>query len=257
MPNSPRASGATGASLPSEPGASAGPSELTKRIASSIVLAPIAIGAVILGGLPFAAFVVLIGAIGLWEWAAIVRNAEPASARLGWMTLGLPYVAVPCAALILLRQAEPSGWIAIVFVLAVVWATDVAAFFGGRYFGGPKLWPRVSPKKTWSGALSGLFAAIAAGGLTAMLTPTGSPTAGMAIAIPLSIAAQAGDLFESSIKRKFDVKDSGHIIPGHGGVLDRVDGLFGAAALAWLIAALGLGGNILVLPSGLPAGAGA
>jgi phosphatidate cytidylyltransferase len=218
------------------------------------VLAPVALTAVILGGLPFAAFVVLVGAIGFWEWIAIVRAAEPASARLNWMGLGIPYVAIPCAAFILLRQAEPAGWIAIVFILAVVWATDVAAFFGGRSFGGPKLWPRVSPKKTWSGALSGLFAAMAAGGLTAMLTRAGHPAAGMAIAIPLSIAAQAGDLLESSLKRKFDVKDSGRIIPGHGGVLDRVDGLFGAAPLAWLIAALGLGGNILVLPS---TGAGA
>ena len=245
-----------GASLPAENGRSAERSELTKRILSSLVLAPIAFGAVILGGLPFAAFVALVGAIGFWEWSAMVRAAEPAAARFTWIGLGLPYVGIPCAAFILLRQTEPAGWIAIVFILAVVWATDVAAFFGGRAIGGPKLWPRVSPKKTWSGALSGLFAAIAAGGLTAMLTRAGHPAIGMLIAIPLSIAAQAGDLLESSLKRKFDVKDSGHIIPGHGGVLDRVDGLFGAAALAWLIAALGLGGTILVLPSDL-AGAGA
>jgi phosphatidate cytidylyltransferase len=240
-----------------EPGASAGSSELTKRIISSIVLVPVALAAVILGGLPFAAFVVLVGTIGFWEWTAIVRTAAPTSARFAWIGLGLLYVTIPCGALILLRLTEPAGWIAILFILVVVWATDIAAFFGGRFLGGPKLWPRVSPKKTWSGALSGLFAAMAAGGLTALLTRAGHPVTGVIIAIPLSIAAQAGDLLESSLKRKFDVKDSGRIIPGHGGVLDRVDSLFGAAALAWLIAALGLGGNILALPSGVASGAGA
>jgi phosphatidate cytidylyltransferase len=114
--------------------------------------------------------------------------------------------------------------------------------------GGPKLWPKVSPKKTWSGALTGLAAGVAAGGIAIGLTKVGDVRFGMALAVPLSIAAQAGDLFESAIKRRFGVKDSGHIIPGHGGVLDRVDGLLGAAAVAWLIAVAGLGGQILSLP---------
>ena len=114
--------------------------------------------------------------------------------------------------------------------------------------GGPKLWPRVSPKKTWSGALAGLIVAVMAGGVTIGLTGAGYVLTGLLLAMPLSIAAQAGDLFESSMKRRFGVKDSGTIIPGHGGVLDRVDGLFGAAALAWLIAVLGLGGVTLTLP---------
>ena len=103
----------------------------------------------------------------------------------------------------------------------------------------------MSPKKTWSGALSGLAAAVIAGGLIAMLTGTAGFGTGMALGCVLSIAAQAGDLLESSIKRRFGAKDSGRIIPGHGGILDRVDGLFTAAALAWLIAALELGGELL------------
>ena len=92
---------------------------------------------------------------------------------LRWLSRGMAYVAVPCAAFIVLRQAEPFGWAAILYILVVVWATDIAAYFGGRAMGGPKLWPRVSPKKTWSGALSGLVAAVVRGGLTVALTGAG------------------------------------------------------------------------------------
>jgi len=184
--------------------------------------------------------------VGLPLAAYLVLAFRQASAR--WAALGLLYIAVPCAAFVLLRQAAPFGWAAVLFVLFVVWVTDIAAYFGGRSIGGPKLWPRVSPKKTWSGALTGLVAGMGAGGLTVWLVGAGSFAAGFVLAAPLSIAAQAGDLLESAVKRRFGVKDSGHIIPGHGGVLDRVDGLLGAGALAWAMAALGLGGEILALP---------
>jgi len=174
---------------------------------------------------------------------------------LRWTGFGLVYVAVPATGFVLLRQSEaPAGWIAVLFILVVVWATDIAAYFAGRGLGGPKLWPRVSPKKTWSGALGGTAAAVVAGGLVAVLAGVGGFWLGVALAAPLSIAAQAGDLFESAVKRSFGVKDSGSIIPGHGGVLDRVDGLFGAAAFAWLLAGLGLGGGILALPILIGAG---
>jgi phosphatidate cytidylyltransferase len=145
----------------------------------------------------------------------------------------------------------------VLFVIFIVWATDVAAYFGGRSFGGPKLWPRVSPKKTWSGATTGLFAALCAGGLTAGLTGAGDWRLGVLIAAPLSVISQLGDLLESALKRRFGVKDSGHVIPGHGGVLDRLDGLFAAAALALLMAAAGLGGGILNLPRAETAQTGA
>jgi phosphatidate cytidylyltransferase len=243
-----------------------------------------------MGGLFFAAIVLVVAAIALWEWTAVTRSDDPAWLRAGalaaliaglaavafevdwiplgvaalvlltlsagffhrsaaWIGFGVVYVSVPCTGFMLLRQAEPWGLAAVVFVLMVVWATDIGAFFGGRAIGGPKLWPRVSPKKTWSGALSGVVAAMAAGGVTIALAGAGRvAAAGVALAIPLSIACQAGDLLESAVKRRFGAKDSGHVIPGHGGVLDRVDGLFGAAALAWLIAALGLGDGILVIP---------
>ncbi len=265
--------------------------ELQTRVASAAVLIPVALAALLLGGLPFTALVTLVAAIGFWEWTGIAGVSEqlwrvtalaflvvgllalqvldlrwaevllivPALAaflaglqrRLFlWIGLGLVYVAVPSVALVLLRQAAaPAGWGAILFIFVVVWATDIAAYFAGRGFGGPKLWLRVSPKKTWSGAIGGVAAALVAGGATAALVGTGSFSAGVLLAAPLSIAAQAGDLLESAMKRRFGVKDSGTIIPGHGGVLDRVDGLFGAAALAWGLAALGLGAGILLLPA--------
>ncbi len=282
--------------MASEQARTAGQSELRTRVVSAAILAPVALAAVILGGLPFAALVTLVAAIAFWEWTLIGKADDPAWPRtiglgcliagllalaimgahwatiliavptvlalaaglrqptLCWIGIGLAYVAIPCAGFIVLREAEPFGWAAILFILIVVWATDIAAYFGGRALGGPKLWARISPKKTWSGALTGLAAAIVAGGLTAWLTKAGDVRTGLALAVPLSIAAQAGDLFESAVKRRFGAKDSGSIIPGHGGVLDRVDGLFGAAALAWLIAALGVGGGTLSLPASVAGG---
>lgn len=268
-------------------------SDVLTRVVSAAILAPVALAAVFLGGPFFAALVILVAAIGYWEWTAIGKADQPLSLRvLGlaclvgglaavaafngswmivvaipavlavlagakspkfrWIGLGLAYVAIPCAAFLLFRESA-TGIGVIIYILAVVWATDIAAYFGGRAIGGAKLWPSVSPKKTWSGAISGLVAAMAAGGFSVLLMGNGDVLSGLLIAAPLSVAAQGGDLLESAVKRKFGVKDSGSIIPGHGGVLDRVDGLFGAAALAWLIAALGLGGATLTLPAGVVA----
>ena len=209
----------------------------------ALVLACLAAG---LMALSFDMTDIAVGLLALPAFLALAAGFLFGTAR--WLGYGLAYVALPCAALIVLRQAEPHGWAAVLFILLVVWATDIAAYFGGRSFGGPKLWARVSPKKTWSGAVSGLAAGVVAGGLLVWLADAGKISAGLLLAAPLSIAAQGGDLMESAVKRHFDVKDSGKIIPGHGGVLDRVDGLFAAAALAWLIAGIGIGGDILALP---------
>jgi phosphatidate cytidylyltransferase len=207
-----------------------------------------------------AAAILVAGLLGVWfvenAWPALVIVGAAALALLAgvrgrtsrWIGFGLLYAGIPAVALMLLRAADPHGWLAVLYILLIVWATDTGAFFGGRAIGGPKLWPRVSPKKTWSGAIAGLATAMVVGLLTAWLSGVGGLMGAMLLALPLSIAAQGGDLLESGVKRHFGVKDSGHIIPGHGGVLDRIDGLLAAAALAWLIAALGLGGEILVLP---------
>jgi phosphatidate cytidylyltransferase len=159
-----------------------------------------------------------------------------------WPAFGLIYSGFPAIALTLLRGDTGDGFAAILFLFAVVWATDIFAFFNGRALGGPKLAPRFSPNKTWSGAIGGAAAGVAAGvGFAAFLTPTGSVSIPL-IAFLLSIIAQIGDLGESWVKRRFGIKDSGQLIPGHGGVMDRVDGLVAAAALLYVI------GAILVTP---------
>ena len=135
----------------------------------------------------------------------------------------------------MLRQDEALGFAAIIILFAIVWGTDVAAYFAGKTIGGPKLWPRVSPKKTWSGSLGGLIIGTAFALFVAFLLGVAP---GMKLAIMLvllSIASQLGDLAESHMKRLFDVKDSSNLIPGHGGVMDRVDGLIVAVVLAALL----------------------
>jgi len=159
-----------------------------------------------------------------------------------WPAFGLIYSGFPSIALTLLRGDTGDGFAAILFLFAVVWATDIFAYFNGRALGGPKLAPRFSPNKTWAGAIGGAAAAVAAGvAFAAFITPTGGVSVPL-IALLLSIVAQIGDLGESWVKRRFGVKDSGQLIPGHGGVMDRVDGLVAAAALLYVI------GAILVTP---------
>ena len=153
-----------------------------------------------------------------------------------WALVGGFYVVLPCFALLWLREGQAAGRTIVIWILLAVWATDIGAYFAGRSIGGPKLAPRVSPNKTWAGLIGGMAAA----GLVsaAVAYATGLTTqAGLALAgVVLAVVAQAGDLAESAWKRHFGVKDSGSLIPGHGGILDRVDGLLfailGAAMMA-------------------------
>ncbi|MET3646958.1 phosphatidate cytidylyltransferase [Phyllobacterium ifriqiyense] len=159
-----------------------------------------------------------------------------------WPAAGLVYAGFPAIALTLLRGDTGDGFAAILFLFAVVWATDIFAYFNGKALGGPKLAPRFSPNKTWSGAIGGTAAGVAAGvACASFITPGGGMSLPF-IALLISIIAQLGDLGESWMKRKFGAKDSGTLIPGHGGVMDRVDGLVAAAALLYVI------GAILVTP---------
>lgn len=155
--------------------------------------------------------------------------------RRTWVAGGILYAGALGATPILLRSDGAYGFLAVIFLFAIVWTTDIVAYFVGRAAGGPKLVPRVSPKKTWSGALGGIVAAamMAIAVAEAAALPE-LPAIGM-LAIALSIAAQGGDLFESFVKRRFGAKDSSHAIPGHGGLMDRLDGFIAASVVAALI----------------------
>ncbi len=152
-----------------------------------------------------------------------------------WRYLGVPYVSLPGVALVLLRHDPDHGIHAIIWVMVTVWAADSLAYFAGRIIGGPKLAPLISPKKTWAG----LCGAMAGSALAALAVGLWIGVPGLAalglFAAVLAIVEQAGDLFKSAMKRHFGVKDSGRLIPGHGGVIDRVDGLVAVAMAAALI----------------------
>jgi phosphatidate cytidylyltransferase len=248
-----------------------GSRNLVMRVAAAMVLAPAAIAIAYAGGWLWAGLVTL-AAIGLYvEWLMIVgATREPrviaaggaalavggvclAAGRIDtalavlaiglavvavlsperriWTATGFAYAAAAEIAAVLVRLDPIQGFAALMLILLVVWVTDIGGYFAGRGIGGPKLWPRVSPKKTWAGAVGGfaLSLAVAAGFAGFGLGKTGPM---LLLGAVLSIASQLGDLFESAVKRRFGVKDSSHIIPGHGGLMDRLDGFIAAVVLA-------------------------
>ncbi|WP_240002283.1 phosphatidate cytidylyltransferase [Oleisolibacter albus] len=148
------------------------------------------------------------------------------------LAFAIPYIAVACLALMWVRtETGEAGLPLFLFLLLAIWATDIGAYAAGRSIGGPKLAPRISPKKTWAGLIGGMAAAALVGYGVAALFGARLPAVGAGLAAVLAVAGQAGDLFESYVKRRRDVKDSGTLIPGHGGLLDRIDGLIVAAPL--------------------------
>jgi phosphatidate cytidylyltransferase len=192
---------------------------------------------------PFAAgAAIVIGALTVAGAAMTLRNrrAGVAASEMSpvWMAAGFVYASLLPIGLISLRRDPATGGGALLYVFATVWATDIFAYLIGSLLRGPLLWPRLSPKKTWAGALGGLGGGIAAGSVVAYASAGTQPLIAGSIAVVLSIAAQAGDLVESWVKRRFGAKDSGRLIPGHGGVMDRVDGLLVAGIAAILIGAL-------------------
>lgn len=254
-------------------GAKPVPNNLVMRVLAALVLAPLAIALAYAGGWLWALLVTLVS-IGLFaEWLMVVGAGSTALTGAGtiviatmglcvtfgalktavitgfvggaivtliargkfvWAATGFAYAAAALLASILVRKDLVNGFSALMFVLLVVWATDIGGYFAGRSIGGPKLWPRVSPKKTWSGALGGFVASLAvAGGFAACGIGKAIPL--LLVSAILSVVSQAGDLFESAVKRRFGVKDSSHLIPGHGGLLDRLDGFVAAILMAWII----------------------
>ena len=149
--------------------------------------------------------------------------------------LGVFYVGLPAVALLWLRSDEPFGFTAVLFVFAVVWSSDTAAYAAGRSIGGPKLWPRVSPNKTWAGLAGALTAGALAAAVFAILEPEAPALRLVLLGIALAFVAQAGDLAESALKRLFNLKDASDLIPGHGGFMDRMDSIVAAAVAAALL----------------------
>ena len=240
---------------------------LSNRILSGLVLVPVVVLLAVWGGWPFELVLALAATIGLREWLRLVSGigdwpgyaALPLVMPIYWYhgvggafealalcmilvgvlarirgnknpflsALGVPYLGLTMLLLAWLDDA--AGWPLVIFVFVVVWASDIGAFAVGRLAGGPKLAPSISPNKTWSGFAGGLlFSAMFAFAWARSGLHAGHPLAALPIGILLSLAGQGGDLFESAIKRRFSVKDSGQLIPGHGGMLDRIDALLWA-----------------------------
>ena len=175
--------------------------------------------------------------------AAIVLCAVADRGRRLWAALGVLYAGALVVAMCMLRYSQPQDYqqLAIFWLFAIVWGCDIMAYFGGRLIGGPKLWRRISPSKTWSGTLVGVLSGGALG--LAAVAVSGVPvSAGSVLGLGLMLAAasQAGDLAESAMKRHFGVKDSSMLIPGHGGFMDRLDGFVIASALAALIGTINI-----------------
>jgi phosphatidate cytidylyltransferase len=213
----------------------------TLRVASAAVLAPIALVSTYIGGWLFATFCAIAAAAILWEWTSLIaawRSRNSAAATLLWGAGGLIYAGTTFVSPVLLRRDPVWGLTALLFLFAIVWATDIFAYLVGRAVGGPLLWPRLSPNKTWAGAFGGAVGGVAAGTLVAYASGGTNPLMAGVLALILSIVAQAGDLFESAVKRRFGVKDASNLIPGHGGVMDRLDGFLLAATIAVLIGVL-------------------
>lgn len=250
-------------------------SELAKRIVSAVVLGLAALASAWIGGLLFLLVWTAAALAVWWEWTGIIKaeprplligvgtaafvgmaaalaldaaaiafvcavigaGVALASVQTGrvWAGAGVIYAAAALIPAVMLRGDPVLGLVAILWLFAVVWAQDTGAYFAGRLIGGPKLAPGISPSKTWSGAAGGLIAGIASGTAVVLLAAVAFHPMHIVIAFGIVIAAMVGDLLESWIKRRFGAKDSGALIPGHGGVMDRLDGFIAAASVALAI----------------------
>jgi phosphatidate cytidylyltransferase len=214
-----------------ESASSATRSNLLVRVIAALVLVPLALGTAYWGGWPYTVFWAAATLAVVYEWMSLVTGP---GALMFWRAAGLLYAAALFAGAILLRADPVYGLPALLLLFAVVWSTDIAGYFVGRAVGGAKLAPRISPGKTWAGAIGGAAAAVLAAFCVASAVQTRIVPL-LVLGLLLSVASQAGDLFESFVKRRFGAKDAGFLIPGHGGVMDRIDGFWAALVVASVI----------------------
>jgi len=207
--------------------------ELPVRIVSGLVMIGVALAAAFEGGDFFALLVAASATAMFWEWWILTRAWGPR-----WTVGGFVYALLPAIALLWIRERDAQGVDLLLWVFIVTWSTDIGAYFVGRAVGRRKLAPTISPGKTVEGLVGGVAAAALLGG--AWVIYRDLPRLLLILAPVFACAAQAGDLFESWIKRKAGVKDSGHWLPGHGGLLDRLDGLVPVAVLTALVQLSGL-----------------
>ncbi|MGN6692308.1 MAG: phosphatidate cytidylyltransferase [Sphingopyxis sp.] len=222
----------------------AGRSDLWTRVGSAIVLFAIAGTALWFGGIAFGLLLLVGGALVVVEWLALVRAMGLGSgAKMALNLLGPVAILGAMAGLWFIR--DHLGMTAALWVFAMVWATDIGAYFAGRAFGGARLAPTISPSKTWSGLIGGMVAALIVG--STLADRGGIIGVPLWIGLLMGLVAQLGDLGESWMKRRAGVKDSGKLIPGHGGLFDRVDGLL---PVALILGALAFAGQIAVRAAG-------
>lgn len=187
--------------------------------------------AIVLAGLGYAALALAALAIAA---ITLVPLYFGRGARLS--ALGVFYVGLPAISLLWMRSDDPYGFLAVLFIFAVVWTSDIAAYAAGRTIGGPKLWPAISPNKTWAGLIGALCAGAISGAVFAVLQPDAGALRLVLVGTALAFVAQAGDLAESKLKRQFHLKDASDLIPGHGGFMDRMDSIVAVAVAAALLA---------------------
>lgn len=207
--------------------------ELALRTLTGLLLVAIALLAAVVDGNVLAILVAAVATLMFYEWTRIVRGWGAA-----WYISGFFYALLPALALLWIRERDTHGLALLIWSFIITWSTDIGAYFAGRRFGRRKLAPRISPNKTVEGLLGGIAAATIFGGAWSLWTGLGAAL--LALGPVLAVAAQGGDLFESSMKRRAGVKDSGTWLPGHGGALDRLDGLVPVAVLTAAAQLLGL-----------------
>lgn len=207
--------------------------ELPLRVVTGLILIAAALAAAAFGGYIFAFAVAAVATAMFYEWTRMVRGRG-----IGWYGAGFVYALLPALALLWIRERDAHGLDLLIWAFLVTWSTDIGAYFVGRSWGRRKLAPSISPGKTMEGLYGGMAAATLIGGAWSLATGLG--TALLLLPPLFAFAAQMGDLFESWMKRRAGVKDSGNWLPGHGGVLDRLDGLVPVAVLTAFTQLMGL-----------------